>query len=42
MVRASGRVECCAKIAMTLLHSVTATMGLLLQAEGWKFIFPDA
>jgi hypothetical protein len=34
MVLAPGHVECPAKIAMTLLRSVSAAMGLLLQVGG--------
>jgi hypothetical protein len=33
MVRALGRVECSAKIAMTLLRSIFAAVGLLLQSK---------
>jgi hypothetical protein len=33
MVRAPGRVEGCAKIAMTLLRSIRAAMGLLRQSN---------
>jgi hypothetical protein len=33
MVRAPGRVEGCAKIAMTVLRSIRTTMGLLRQPK---------
>jgi hypothetical protein len=39
MVRASGRVEGCAKIAMTVLRSICKAMGLLRQSKWPKLIF---
>jgi len=38
MVRAPGRVEGCAKIAMTVLRSIRTTMGLLRQPKRPKLI----
>jgi hypothetical protein len=39
MVRAPGRVEGSAKIAMTVLRSICAAMGLLRQSKWPKLIF---
>jgi hypothetical protein len=41
MVRGPGRVEGCAKIAMTVLRSIRMTMGLLRQPKWLKFIFTE-
>jgi hypothetical protein len=41
MVRASGRVEGCAKIAMTVLRSIRTTMDLLRQPKWPKLIFTE-
>jgi hypothetical protein len=41
MVRAPGRVEGCAKIAMTVLRSICMTMGLLRQPKWPKLIFTE-
>jgi hypothetical protein len=42
MMRAFLRVECSAKIAMTVLRSIAAAVRLLLQSKRGKPIFTDA